>query len=58
MKPAGLSNDPIPPRLFKDIIFNPVLKINNASVASGIVPASFKHAVVTPLNKKPGSDNL
>uniref|UniRef100_A0A3B3Y8S9 Reverse transcriptase domain-containing protein n=1 Tax=Poecilia mexicana TaxID=48701 RepID=A0A3B3Y8S9_9TELE len=51
--------DPVPPRFFKDILSSigqPVLAIINSSLSSGVVPASFKHAVVQPLLKKPGLD--
>uniref|UniRef100_A0A3B5PWV6 Reverse transcriptase domain-containing protein n=1 Tax=Xiphophorus maculatus TaxID=8083 RepID=A0A3B5PWV6_XIPMA len=59
IKPSGSPRDPVPPRFFKDIlpsIGQPVLAIINSSLSSGVVPASFKHAVVQPLLKKPGLD--
>ncbi|XP_037548511.1 uncharacterized protein LOC119425058 [Nematolebias whitei] len=59
MKPAGSPNDPIPPRLFKEVFHTVaphVSQIINDSLACGQVPASFKHAVVTPLIKKPSLD--
>lgn len=61
MKPAGSPNDPIPPRLLKEVLptLAPfVLNIINGCLASGTVPACFKNAVVTPLIKKPGLDSL
>uniref|UniRef100_A0A3B3WL78 Reverse transcriptase domain-containing protein n=1 Tax=Poecilia mexicana TaxID=48701 RepID=A0A3B3WL78_9TELE len=60
IKPSGSPRDPVPPRFFKDIlpsIGQPVLAIINSSLSSGVVPASFKHAVVQPLLKKPGLDS-
>ncbi|KAL6455414.1 hypothetical protein MHYP_G00361580 [Metynnis hypsauchen] len=61
MKPAGSPNDPIPPRLFKEVFSTLapfVLNIINGCLANGTVPACFKNAVVTPLIKKPGLDSL
>lgn len=57
MKPSGSQKDPLPPRFFKEVfptVAPDVLNIINSSLANGIVPVSFKHAVVQPLIKKPG----
>ena len=50
------SLDPWPTFLVKeylDILAQPITKIFNASLAQGISPDAFKHAVVTPFFKKP-----
>ncbi len=59
MKCSGSKPDTIPARLFKDVFpsISPILTaIVNCSLAKGVVPASFKHAVVQPLLKKPQLD--
>uniref|UniRef100_A0A3B3HT18 Reverse transcriptase domain-containing protein n=1 Tax=Oryzias latipes TaxID=8090 RepID=A0A3B3HT18_ORYLA len=60
MKPSGSPNDPVPPRLFKEVfptLAPYVLDLINGSLIHGSVPSCFKHAVVTPLIKKPGLDS-
>lgn len=47
--------DPLPTPLLKkflSVLAVPITKIVNASLASGLVLDSLKHAVITPLNKK------
>ena len=59
IKPSGSPYDAVPPHFFKEIfssIGKSVLTIINSSLSSGVVPVSFKHAVVQPLLKKPGLD--
>ncbi|XP_034562467.1 uncharacterized protein LOC117829052, partial [Notolabrus celidotus] len=59
LQPSGSPCDAVSPRLFKEVfpsIGQSVLAIINSSLSSGIVPLSFKHAVVQPLLKKPGLD--
>ena len=51
--------DPVPTNLLKDCldeVTETVTNIINTSLDSGIVPKSFKHAIVRPLLKKPGLD--
>ena len=51
--------DPFPTSLLKCHIdfLSPVLaRITNASLSSSVVPPSMKHAVITPILKKRGSD--
>lgn len=51
--------DPLPAKLIKELfpILGPsVLSIINTSLSSGVVPASFKSAVIKPLLKKPNFD--
>ncbi|XP_076597184.1 uncharacterized protein LOC143326976 [Chaetodon auriga] len=60
IKPSGSPCDAVSPRLFKEVfpsIGEAVLAIINSSLSSGVVPLSFKHAVVQPLLKKPGLDH-
>ena len=55
MKPSGCPTDVVPSLLFKEIfetIGPNIQMILNSSLASGVVPATFKHAVVQPLIKK------
>ena len=59
LKPTGSPDDIVPPRLFKEVfptVGTYFLKVINSSLSSGVVPVSFKHAVVQPLLKKPGLD--
>ncbi|TKS65252.1 RNA-directed DNA polymerase from mobile element jockey [Collichthys lucidus] len=59
IKPSGSPCDSIPPHFFKEVfpsIGQTVLAIINSSLSSGVVPQSFKHAVVQPLLKKPSLD--
>ena len=60
MKPSGSPHDSLPARLFKELfptsIGQTVFSIINSSLAEGVVPADFKHAVVKPLLKTPGLD--
>ena len=54
MKCSGSKLDIIPARLFKDVfptISHMVTAIINSSLAKGVVPASFKHAIVQPMLK-------
>uniref|UniRef100_A0A3Q3ET90 Reverse transcriptase domain-containing protein n=1 Tax=Labrus bergylta TaxID=56723 RepID=A0A3Q3ET90_9LABR len=59
MKSATCSLDFIPTTFLKEV-FNTVgpsiLSIINSSLAEGVVPSAFKHAVVQPLLKKPNLD--
>ena len=51
--------DPIPTQLLKDcidVILPYLTSIFNHSLSNGLVPQSFKHAIVKPLLKKPGLD--
>uniref|UniRef100_A0A8C6V627 Reverse transcriptase domain-containing protein n=1 Tax=Neogobius melanostomus TaxID=47308 RepID=A0A8C6V627_9GOBI len=60
MKAAGSPDDPLPPRLFKEVfetIAPVVLTLLNNSLTSSVVPVHFKQAVVHPLLKKPGLDS-
>uniref|UniRef100_A0A8C6ML89 Reverse transcriptase domain-containing protein n=1 Tax=Nothobranchius furzeri TaxID=105023 RepID=A0A8C6ML89_NOTFU len=59
LKPSGSPTDVIPPRLFKEVFSSVgpwVLNMVNSSLSSGVVPESWKHAVVQPLLKKPSLD--
>ena len=59
IKPSGSPCDTVPPHFFKEVfpcVGQSVLAIINSSLSSGVVPQSFKHAVVQPLLKKPGLD--
>ncbi len=54
LKPSDSPLDVVPSRLIKqtfDVVGPSILSIINSCLASGIVPASFKHAVVQPLIK-------
>jgi hypothetical protein len=51
--------DPLPTPLLKkflSVLAVPITRIVNASLASGLVPDSLKHAVITPLIKKSSLD--
>ena len=53
------SLDPIPTFLvceFIDVLLPYITKMINTSLAQGRLPSSQKHAIVTPLLKKPGLD--
>jgi len=53
------SLDPIPTYLLKeviDILLPYITALVNASLQQGRLPTSQKHAIVTPLLKKPGAD--
>ena len=53
------SLDPVPTFLvheFIDLLLPFITKMVNASLAEGRMPSTQKHAIVTPLLKKPGSD--
>lgn len=56
LKPSSSKDDIMPPRLFKRIVdtvdFN-ILNLINKCLSQGICPTDFKHAVVTPLLKRP-----
>jgi len=59
MKLSTCCTDIVPPRLLKDsfeAISSSVLAIINSSLATGIVPKSFKQAVVEPVIKKSSLD--
>ncbi len=59
MKPTRSPGDVIPSSLFNtvfDTIGPSILSILNNNLSSGVVPASFKHAVIQPLLKKNGLD--
>jgi len=52
--------DPVPTWLVKSLpnVFTPILtKIVNASLASSQFPTPHKHALVTPILKKPSLDS-
>uniref|UniRef100_A0A669CTZ7 Reverse transcriptase domain-containing protein n=1 Tax=Oreochromis niloticus TaxID=8128 RepID=A0A669CTZ7_ORENI len=58
-KPCGSPNDVVHPRFLKEVfptVGPHILNIINTSLLSGQVPSEFKHAVIHPLLKKPGSD--
>lgn len=59
MRPTNCLSDSIPSRLFKEV-FNSVgsfiLALIHTCFRSGCFPASFKHAIVQPLIKKPSLD--
>ncbi len=60
IKPSGSPRDAVPPHFFKEVFISIgqlVLAIINSSLSSGVVPVSFKHAVVQPLLKKSGLDH-
>ncbi|XP_058653551.1 uncharacterized protein LOC131553157 [Onychostoma macrolepis] len=55
MKPSFCHSDVLPSQIFKEVFpaLSPVVTaIINNSLTNGIVPASFKHAIVQPLLKK------
>ena len=58
IKPSGSPCDVIPPRLFKVFprIGQSALAIINRSLSCGVVPLSFKHAVVQLLLKRSDLD--
>ncbi len=58
MKPTRSPGDVIPSSLFKNVFdtIGSILSIFNNSLSSGVVPASFKHAVIQPLLKKNSLD--
>lgn len=59
IKPSSSPCDTVPTHVFKEVfpsIAQSVLAIINSSLSSGVVPQSFKHAVVQPLLKKPSLD--
>jgi len=51
--------DPVPTflvRKFTDLLLPYITSMVNASLADGLLPSSQKHAIVSPLLKKPGLD--
>uniref|UniRef100_A0A8C6L1N7 Reverse transcriptase domain-containing protein n=1 Tax=Nothobranchius furzeri TaxID=105023 RepID=A0A8C6L1N7_NOTFU len=59
LKPSGSPCDVLPPRIYKELfpVIGPLLlAIINGSLTSGMVPSSFKKAVIHPMLKKPGLD--
>lgn len=55
LKCSSYKLDSLPTRLFKEVFMTlnaSVTAIVNSSLASGIVPSSFKHAIIHPLLKK------
>ncbi len=59
VKSSSCESDVIPARLFKEVFatLSPAITaIINNYLANGVVPASFKHALVHPLLKKPHLD--
>ncbi len=55
MKPSSCSLDIIPPQILKkafETIGPKIQSILNSSLASGVVPQLFKHAIVEPVIKK------
>ncbi len=59
VKSSSCESDVIPARLFKEVFatLSPAITaIINNYLANGVVPASFKHALVHPLFKKPRLD--
>ena len=60
MKPTHCPSDVIPSQLFRDIfaIICPfILAIVNSSLATGVVPSTFKNATLQPLLKKSSLDS-
>ena len=60
MKPTHCPSDVIPSQLFRDIfaIICPfILAIVNSSLATGVVPSTFKYATVQPLLRKSSLDS-
>lgn len=60
MKPSSCGMDVVPFRLLKDsfdTIGPKILAIINSSLATGVVPKSFKHAAVEPVIKKSNLDH-
>jgi hypothetical protein len=60
MKPTHCPSDVIPSQLFRDIfaIICPfILAIVNSSIATGVVPSTFKNATLQPLLKKSSLDS-
>ena len=58
-KPTTCMLDPVPTKVLKELfptVGTTMLNIVNLSLSSGIVPPSFKCAIVKPLLKKPGLD--
>ena len=61
MKPSSCHSDILPSHLFKEVfaaICPFVLSTINSSLANGVVPSGFKHAIVQPLLKKPSLDPI
>ena len=59
MRPSTCLLDPIPTRLFKEIlpiISSTIINLINLSLSKGYVPKSFKESVIKPLLKKPTLD--
>uniref|UniRef100_A0A667Z0D5 Reverse transcriptase domain-containing protein n=1 Tax=Myripristis murdjan TaxID=586833 RepID=A0A667Z0D5_9TELE len=59
-KPTTCFLDPLPAKLYKEswpLLGSTMLDIVNLSLSTGIVPSSFKTAVVRPLLKKPHLDS-
>jgi len=57
---TSCSLDPLPAELMKTCLpelLPTIIKIINASLTTGVVPSSLKHAVIRPLLKKAGLDN-
>lgn len=55
MKSTRSPGDVLPSSLFKQVLDSigpSILSIINISLSSGVVPVSFKHAVIQPLLKK------
>ena len=53
--------DPLPSKVLKEILSTvgpAILSLMNLSLSMGIVPSSFKAAVIKPLLKKPGQLKL
>ena len=58
-KNATCELDPLPTELLKNTLpvhLSSLIKLFNLSLSSGVVPASFKHAIVKPLIKKSSLD--
>ncbi|XP_073424131.1 uncharacterized protein [Dendrobates tinctorius] len=58
-RPTTCTTDPFPSHLLQSlspVVTTHLTTIFNLSLSSGIFPSSFKHAIVTPLLKKPALD--
>jgi hypothetical protein len=58
-KTTSCSLDPLPTQLVKKFVHllaGPISLIINLSITTGCFPSTLKHAVITPLIKKPGLD--
>ena len=56
LKRVALIHFPLLLKKFLSVLPETIIRIVNASLAAGCFPSSLKHAVVTPLIKKPSMD--